>query len=66
MKYPNKLKEFRKMKGLTLKQVAEIMEKKCIDRLSEWERGKGMPSAINLMTLSKIYNVSSEDIYPTL
>ncbi|HEY1041135.1 MAG TPA: helix-turn-helix transcriptional regulator [Candidatus Paceibacterota bacterium] len=66
MKYPNRLKEIRKNKGLTLKQVAEIIGKKCVDRLSEWERGKGMPSAINLMTLSKIYNVRSEDIYPSL
>ena len=66
MKYPNRLKEIRNNLGLTLQQVATRMDKKCIDRLSEWERGTNMPSVINLITLLKIYNVSIEEIYPEL
>lgn len=63
MKYPNRLKEFRKMKGLTLEQVAVLMGKKCEDRLSEWERGLHMPNVTNLLKLSGIYGVSTNDIY---
>lgn len=32
MKYANRLKEFKKMKGITLEQVAELLGKKCEDR----------------------------------
>ncbi|MBA4850474.1 helix-turn-helix transcriptional regulator [Emticicia sp. BO119] len=66
MKYPNRLKEIRNSLGLTLQQVADRMDKKCIDRLSEWERGINMPSVLNLITLLKIYEVSIEEIYPEL
>lgn len=64
MKYPNRLKEFRNRHGFTLRQVSAQMGKRCIDRLSEWERGTSMPSVINLITLSRIYKVSIGEIYP--
>ncbi|MBA4850473.1 helix-turn-helix transcriptional regulator [Emticicia sp. BO119] len=66
MKYPNRLKEIRNNLGLTLQQVATRMDKKCIDRLSEWEQGTNILSVLNLTTLLKIYKVSIEEISPEL
>lgn len=64
MRYPNRLKELRITKGLTQKEVAAFMGKQCEDRLSEWERGKNMPSVLNLLKLSGIYKVPIQEIYP--
>lgn len=59
----NKLKELRKERGYTQKQVAEMLGLKCEDRISHWEKGQGMPSAKNLMRLAKIYKANTSEIY---
>lgn len=59
----NKLKELRKERGLTQKQVAEMLGLKCEDRISHWERGQAMPSSKNLFRLAKLYKVKVEDTH---
>lgn len=63
MKYQNNLREYRIKAGLTQKQVAVMLGMQCEDRLSHWERGQAMPSVINLMKLTAIYNVVAEKLY---
>lgn len=64
MKYHNRLREFRLSKGLTLWQVAKLFDKRCEDRLSEWERGLRMPNVLNLLKLCEIYEKTLQEIYP--
>jgi len=66
IKYPNKLKEFRKKCSLYQKDVAELMGLKSEDRMSRWEKGQSLPSVPNLFKLAKLYKVSIEDIYTEL
>ena len=59
----NNLKSIRIARGLKQKEVATLLGFKSEDRISHWERGQAMPSAVNLMKLCKIYNVSLNDVY---
>ena len=59
----NNLKKYRQRAGLRQADVAKLLNLQCEDRLSHWERGRAMPSAINLMKLCKVYGVRVEDIY---
>ncbi len=62
-KYPNKLRELRTKKQLTLRQVANLLNLKGESRLCRWERGQSTPSVINLMKLAELYEVSANEIY---
>ncbi len=59
----NKLREIRLKRGLTQKQVAELLGLQCEDRLSHWENGHAMPGIKNLFRLAKIYKVGPENLY---
>jgi transcriptional regulator with XRE-family HTH domain len=65
-KYPNKLKELRAEKSLTLKEVATILRLQSENRLCRWERGQSVPSALNLIRLSEVYGVSANEIYQSV
>lgn len=60
---PNNLKEYRLKARLTQKQVAEMLNMQCEDRLSHWERGVATPSVKNLMKLCAVYKVKAEMIF---
>jgi transcriptional regulator with XRE-family HTH domain len=60
----NKLKELRKVHGLTQKQVAEFLGHKSEDRISHWEKGQAIPSVPNLFKLAKLYKALPHEIYP--
>lgn len=62
-KYPNKLKELRVKKNLTLKQVAALLNLQGESRLCRWERGQSTPSVVNLIKLCKVYNVPVDELY---
>ncbi len=59
----NKLKEMRLERGLTQKEVAKLLGFKSDDRICLWEKGKAMPSVINLLKICKIYEVKVEELY---
>ena len=59
----NKLKELRKQKGYTQKQVAAMLGLQCENRLSHWEMGTAVPSVKNLFKLCKIYVAKIDEIY---
>ena len=60
----NNLKRIRIEKGLTQRQVTDLMGLTSQDRISRWENGRLVPHIKNLMKLSKIYEVSIESLYP--
>ena len=59
----NRLREIRMNLGLTQKQVALQLGLQCEDRISHWERGHSMPSAVNLLRLCAIYNIAPKEVY---
>lgn len=66
VKYPNKLREFRKAKRLNQHQVTSILGQTYDDQLSRWEKGTAVPHLINLLKLCDLYNANLKDLYPTL
>lgn len=59
----NRLREIRKERGLTQKQVAELLGLDCENRLSRWEQGLSAPSLKNLLRLANIYKMPPELLY---
>ena len=61
MKYEikNRIKELRKEKGLTQKQLAELVNKSETG-LASWEQGLSEPSINDIRALCKIFGVSAD------
>lgn len=65
MKHPNKLRQYRLLKGLSAKQVANYMGLKNEETIIRWERGETMPrTGLQAMKLVIIYNVLLEQLFP--
>lgn len=62
-KYPNKLKELRSQKKLTLYEVTQLLQLHSENRLCRWERGQSIPNTFNLLKLSEIYGMPANKIY---
>lgn len=60
---PNCLRKYRLALGLKQKQVAEILGMKTPSRISRWENGDCLPSALNVFRLSAIYSVMIEALF---
>lgn len=56
-----KIKAIRKKRGLTQKQLAELLGVKQ-QNISDWERGERSPSVKNLKKLSEILNCQIDDL----
>ncbi|WP_437792609.1 helix-turn-helix domain-containing protein [Macrococcoides caseolyticum] len=56
-----RLKELRKKKGKTQQQMAEDLSIS-IQSINKWENGKCLPDAINLLNISKYFNISIDDL----
>lgn len=61
--YPNNLRELRKAKGMLQVEVAQLLGHLNPDRMSDWEKGYGMPSVANLFKLATVLGVSAEALY---
>ena len=61
----NNLKKYRLKAKLTQKQVAEMLELDCENRLCRWESGQAMPSVKNLFRLCEIYKITPHQLYET-
>ena len=57
----NKLLELRKKFGLSQEELAEKLD---VSRqaVSKWERGESLPDTDNLITISKLYDVSLDEL----
>ncbi len=56
-----KIKELRKEKGLTQKQLAELLNKSKTAYAS-WEQGLSEPGVNDLRKLCKIFEISADDL----
>lgn len=56
-----KLKQYRKIKGLSQEKVAELLD---VSRqaVTKWENDQTVPNMANLMALSSLYNVPLEEL----
>lgn len=61
--FPNNLKKFRRMNGYKQEFVMEYLGLKSTNRISRWEKGLAMPSVINLLKLSVLYNTLVDQLY---
>jgi len=59
----NRLREFRKQKGLTQQDVADYLGLKSSSRIAKWENGHLYPHVKNFIQLLKLYEVSAEKVY---
>ncbi len=66
MKYPNKLRVIRKMKGLKQIEVSQALGFLSEDRICRWEKGIAVPHISNLAKLCKLFEVTFEALYPNL
>ena len=59
------IRQCRKQRGLTQKQVAEHLGMNSIDRISKWEHGTLHPHVLTAIKLAKFLEVRVEDLYQT-
>ena len=59
IEFSKRLIELRTEKGISQKQLAEILEISS-SNISYWEQNKGEPIACNIVKLAKFFNVSTD------
>lgn len=57
--FTQRLKELRKERGLTQKQLAEVLET-ADDSIFSWEKGRSQPSIETLQKICNYFNVSAD------
>ena len=60
---PNRLKLFRKNRGLKQTEVAQILGVRNASMISRWEKGLSIPKTVNLLKLALIYRISTDALY---
>lgn len=60
---PNLLRKHRRIRGLNQRQVAVLLGLKNGTRISRWENGECLPSALNIFRLSIIYRVLMDALF---
>jgi transcriptional regulator with XRE-family HTH domain len=61
--FPNKLRHYRREFGFKLKDVAYLIEVQNPADIGCWERGRKMPSTLNLLKLCALYRASPDFLY---
>ena len=59
----NSLRKHRKMLGYSIKEVAGLLQIRCSNRLSRWEKGVAMPSLKNAIKLGLLYHSLVEQLF---
>lgn len=62
----NNLKALRGRTGIKQQHISQILGFCINDRISHWEKGKALPSVINLFRLSAVLGVLPHEVYPEL
>jgi transcriptional regulator with XRE-family HTH domain len=62
----NRLKSLRKEKGYIQRDIAELLDHSIEERVCNWEKGRAVPSIVNLFRLSVIYGLYPHELYPEL
>lgn len=61
--FPNRLKEFRDITGLSKKEVAFLIDLKDAGKIGKWERGDSKPSLDQVLKLSIVYQTLVNNLY---
>ena len=57
-----RIKQLRKERGLTIRDVSEYMGFTTEQAVCKWQRGDSLPTVDNLYALSRLYGTTMEDI----
>ena len=66
IKFPNKLRSYRRYKGYSLKKVARILGYANTSTVAKWERGVAAPSLVQVFRLARIYGIDVHLLYDEL
>lgn len=61
--FPNCLRRYRKARGLKQKEVAKILGLESASMISRWERGRCLPSTMNLFRLASLYRIMTDALF---
>ena len=62
VKTGNRIKELRKTKGITVSAICDAMGFNEPQAIYKWQRGDSLPTLQNLYKLSRLFEVSIDDI----
>lgn len=65
-RHPNRIRQFRKEKGLTQRELAHVMGYKSVSSLAHMEAGRKLPTIRTIMKLEAALQRPLRDIYPRL
>lgn len=57
-----RIKQFRIEKGISVRNLADIMQFEAVQAVYNWQEGKTLPSLENIMLLSEIFEKSFEEL----
>jgi transcriptional regulator with XRE-family HTH domain len=60
----NRLREYRKRKGLNQKEVGKHLGFKTGERIGDWEKGISYPHVLNFLKLIDLYGATARELYP--
>ena len=63
IKFPNKLKMYRRCCGYSQKKVARMLRLRDTSALSRWEHGIAVPGLLQIFLLAQIYNTHPHDLF---
>lgn len=65
-RFPNKLRSFRRISGLSQKKVARRLGFSDTSTLSRWENGLATPSLVQVFRLARMYQTTPQALYEDL
>ncbi len=65
-KLPNRLKKYRRVRGLKQKEVAKILGLKSASMLSRWEKGICLPRPLNMFKMAILYRTMVDAVFVDL
>ncbi len=66
VRFPNKLRMFRRISGLSQKKVAIHLGLSNTSPLSKWEKGIQLPGLLQVFRLCRIYKAKPEELFDDL
>ncbi|QKJ32445.1 helix-turn-helix transcriptional regulator [Mucilaginibacter mali] len=61
-KHPNSIRERRLARGLTQRELSDLLGLRCESRLSRWENGLSLPSTTNLIEIARSLRARPEEL----
>ena len=60
---PNRLRRCREDHGISQREVARLLGISNTSMISRWEKGRCLPSSINLFRLAAVYSTMVDELY---